>query len=62
MVNKNGVKENNMNPDMSYGMADLMLYKFKKYLGSVSREIQNRRLKTVNNPRLKSRACVQVAT
>ena len=32
-------------PDMSDGMADLMLYKFKKYLGSVSREIQNRRLK-----------------
>ncbi len=36
---------------MSYfddGMADLMLYKFKKYLGSVSREIQNRRLKTMD--------------
>ena len=32
-------------PDISDGMLDLMAYKFKKYLGSVSREIQNRRMK-----------------
>lgn len=31
--------------DMSEGEADYLKYKFKQYLGSVSREIQNRRLK-----------------
>ena len=31
--------------DMSEGEADYFKYRFKQYLGSVSREIQNRRLK-----------------
>lgn len=31
--------------DMSEGEADYLKYRFKQYLGSVSREIQNRRLK-----------------
>ena len=35
-----------MKDNMSQGMLDLYLYKFKRYLGSVSREIQNRRTRT----------------
>jgi len=31
--------------DLTKGEADYLKYRFKQYLGSVSREIQNRRLK-----------------
>ena len=34
--------------DMSKGEAELYLHKFKTHLGSVSREIQNRRLKEMS--------------
>lgn len=32
---------------MDEGYFDLLLYKFKKYLGSVSRELMNRQLKNL---------------
>lgn len=34
-----------MTIDISDGMLELMLYKFKKWLGSVPRELQNRQIK-----------------
>lgn len=33
-----------MTDDISDGMLELMLYKFKKWLGSVPRELQNRKI------------------
>lgn len=35
------------NEPLTKGELDLLLHKFKTYLGSVSRELQNRRLKDI---------------
>ena len=35
--------------DMTEGEAEYLKYRFKQYLGSVSREIQNRRLKSMDD-------------
>ena len=38
--------------DMTEGEAEYLKYRFKQYLGSVSREIQNRRLKSMDDTKI----------
>ena len=39
--------------DMTEGEAEYLKYRFKQYLGSVNREIQNRRLKNIDDTKRK---------